>query len=137
VTLALLNAVLNLASGVLAALGFVAIRQGNRERHKALMQSAFVVSALFLVSYSIRVVLTGTHRFPGSGWLRGTYLAILGSHTTLAMLAVPLVLVTLYLARKSRIALHKKIARVTLPVWLYVSVTGVVVYVMLYHVARV
>jgi uncharacterized membrane protein YozB (DUF420 family) len=126
----------NLTTAMLAVLAHLSYVLAYT-RHRALMQSAVAVSALFLVSYSVRVVLTGTHRFPGSGWLRGVYLAVLGSHTTLAMIALPLVLVTLWLARTDRIAVHRRLARVTLPVWLYMSLTGVLVYVMLYHVERV
>jgi putative membrane protein len=129
------NAVLNSASATLLVLGFVAIRRGDLRRHRALMLAAVGCSVLFLVSYVTRIALTGTHRFPGDGALRAAYLAILGTHTILAALAGPLVLRTLFLALKDRFPAHRRIARATLPVWLYVSVTGVVVYVMLYHVA--
>ncbi len=130
------DAALNATSGVLAFLGFRAIRAGRRDRHRAYMLAAVGSSVLFLASYVTRMALTGTHRFPGGGALRATYLAILGSHTLLAALAAPLVLWTLSLALRTRFRDHRRIARWTLPVWLYVSVTGVVVYVMLYHVAR-
>ncbi len=129
------NATLNAASATLVVLGFRAIRRGLRERHRALMLAAVACSALFLVSYLARMALTGTHRFPGDGPLRIAYLAVLASHTVLAALAAPLVLRTLFLALKDRFPDHRRIARATLPVWLYVSVTGVVVYVMLYHLA--
>jgi putative membrane protein len=99
------------------------------------MQGAFVTSTIFLVCYLTRVYLTGTHRFPGAGWMKAVYLAILFSHMVLAVVTVPLVLRTLYLARASRFAEHRKIAKFTFPVWMYVSVTGVIVYVMLYHLA--
>lgn len=130
-----LNATLNATSAVLLVLGFRAIRAGRRERHRALMLAAVASSVLFLASYLTRIALTGTHRFPGEGALRAAYLAILASHTLLAALAGPLVLRTLFLALKERFPDHRRIARWTLPVWLYVSVTGVVVYVMLYHLA--
>lgn len=129
------NATLNAASAALVVLGFRAIRRGERERHRALMLAAVGCSTLFLASYLTRMALTGTHRFPGEGALRVAYLAVLASHTVLAALAAPLVLRTLFLALRDRFPDHRRIARATLPVWLYVSVTGVVVYVMLYHLA--
>lgn len=129
------NATLNAASAALVVLGFRAIRRGERERHRALMLAAVGCSTLFLASYLTRMALTGTHRFPGEGALRVVYLAVLASHTVLAALAAPLVLRTLFLALRDRFPDHRRIARATLPVWLYVSVTGVVVYVMLYHLA--
>jgi putative membrane protein len=129
------NAVLNGTSAVLLVLGFGAIRAGRREAHRALMLAAVGSSLLFLAGYLTRIALTGTHRFPGEGALRAAYLAVLGSHTLLAALAAPLVLRTLFLALRTRFPDHRRIARWTLPVWLYVSVTGVVVYVMLYHLA--
>ncbi len=128
------NAALNALAFVLLALGFFAIRRGARERHRQLMLGACAASALFLVSYLSRVALTGTHRFPGGGALRAAYLAVLGSHTLLAAAVLPLVLRTLFLALRRRFPDHRRIARATLPIWLYVSVTGVVVYVLLYHV---
>jgi putative membrane protein len=128
-----INATLNAVSGVLLATGFWAIRRQRQGLHRACMQSAVAVSALFLACYTARVVLTGTHRYPGSGFGRAGYLVILFSHMSLAMLAVPLVLTTLFLARRSRFQVHRRVARWTFPVWLYVSVTGVVVYVLLYH----
>jgi uncharacterized membrane protein YozB (DUF420 family) len=129
------NATLNAASATLVVLGFREIRRGRRERHRALMLAAVGCSALFLAGYLTRMALTGTHRFPGEGPLRIAYLAILTSHTVLAALAAPLVLRTLFLGSRERFAAHRRIARATLPVWLYVSFTGVVVYVMLYHLA--
>ena len=130
------NAALNALAFVLAALGFVAIRRGARERHRRLMLAASATSAVFLASYLTRVALTGTHRFPGGGALRAAYLSILGSHTLLAAVALPLVLRTLFLALRDRFPDHRRIARATLPIWLYVSVTGVVVYILLYHVPK-
>jgi putative membrane protein len=130
-----LNACLNATSAVLLVLAWRAIRGGDRERHRRLMLSALGVSALFLASYLTRVALTGTHRFPGSGWLRTAYLVLLTSHTMLAAAIVPLVGIALYLAWKGRFGSHRRVARVALPAWLYVSVTGVLVYVMLYWVA--
>ena len=129
------NAALNATSAVLLVLGFRAIRAGDRRRHRALMLAAVGTSTVFLASYLTRVALTGTHRFPGAGALRAAYLAVLGSHTVLAAVAAPLVVATLALALRARFPSHRRIARWTLPVWLYVSVTGVIVYVMLYHLA--
>ncbi|ACL64300.1 protein of unknown function DUF420 [Anaeromyxobacter dehalogenans 2CP-1] len=129
------NAVLNGTSAVLLLAGFVAIRRGARDVHRAFMLAACASSVLFLAGYFTRIALTGTHRFPGGGALRAAYLAVLGSHTLLAALAAPLILRTLFLAFRARFPDHRRIARAALPVWMYVSVTGVVVYVMLYHLA--
>jgi putative membrane protein len=131
------NATLNAASAALVVLGFRAIRRGRRDTHRALMLAAVGCSTLFLAGYLTRIALTGTHRFPGAGPLRVAYLAVLASHTLLAVLAAPLVLRTLFLGLRARFPAHRRIARATLPVWLYVSVTGVVVYVMLYHLAPI
>jgi putative membrane protein len=129
------DAGLNAASGLLVFTGWRAIRTGKRARHRALMLAACGSSALFLASYLTRVALTGTHRFPGAGLLRNFYLVLLGSHTILAALLLPLVLRTLQLSLGARFKEHRRIARVAFPTWLYVSVTGVVVYVMLYWIA--
>jgi putative membrane protein len=134
-TLPAVNATLNGLSGVLLLAGWVAIRRGARGPHRALMLGAFSTSALFLVGYLTRVALTGVHRFPGSGLEKALYLSILGSHTLLAVACAPLALVTLYLALRAKYPVHRKVARVTLPIWLYVSATGVAVYVFLYHLA--
>jgi putative membrane protein len=128
------NASLNATSAVLLVLGYRAIRAGARERHRKLMVSAVGVSAIFLVSYLTRVALTGTHRFPGEGALKWLYLAILLSHTVLAVFAAPMALRSLFLGWKGRVEEHRRVARLTFPVWLYVSVTGVVVYLLLYQV---
>ncbi len=129
------NAALNATSALLLVAGFVAIRAGRRDVHRALMLAALGSSALFLAGYLTRVALTGTHRFPGAGALRAAYLAILGSHTLLAAATLPLVATTLALALRGRFPGHRRVARWTLPVWLYVSVTGVAVYVLLYWIA--
>jgi len=127
------NAALNAASAVLLLLGFAAIRRGRRDVHRAFMLAACTSSVLFLAGYLTRVALTGTHRFPGGGFLRAAYLAVLASHTLLAVLVLPLVLRTLFLSLRARFPEHRRIARWTFPIWMYVSVTGVAVYVMLYH----
>jgi len=129
------NASLNALSAVLLVSGFRAIRAGERERHRRLMVSAVCVSAVFLVSYLARVALTGTHRFPGDGPLKWLYLAVLLSHTVLAVFAAPMALRALFLGSRGRLEEHRRLARFTFPVWLYVSVTGVLVYLLLYQVA--
>jgi putative membrane protein len=129
------NAALNGTSAVLLVLGFRAIRDGHRDRHRALMLAALLSSALFLVGYLTRVALTGTHAFPGTGLARTLYLLLLASHTIFAAAAAPMILRTLFLALRDRVPDHRRLARLTLPIWLYVSVTGVAVYVVLYHVA--
>jgi putative membrane protein len=129
------NALLNGTSAVFLFLGWRAIRHGRRDLHRNLMIAACASSVLFLVSYLTRVALTGTHRFPGEGALKAAYLVVLGSHTVLAAITLPLVLRTLWLSVSARFPEHRRIARWTFPVWMYVSVTGVLVYVMLYHLA--
>jgi putative membrane protein len=129
------NAALNGASFVLLLLGWRAVRRGRRARHRALMLSALGCSALFLLGYLTRVLLTGTHRFPVEGPWKTLYLAVLGSHTLLAVVCLPMVLRALWLALHDRFAEHRRLARWAFPVWAYVSVTGVAVYGMLYHLA--
>jgi putative membrane protein len=132
--LATFNAVMNGTSALLLAAGYAAIRAGRPALHRRLMLSAFGTSALFLVSYLTRVAISGTHRYPGTGPARAAYLAILGTHTLLAAAVVPLALRTAWLSLvRRRFDAHKRLGRVALPVWLYVSATGVVVYLMLYH----
>jgi len=131
-----LNAVLNGASGAFLAAGLWAIKRGRRALHRRLMLGAFASSTLFLASYLVRFALTGVHRYPAEGLSKVVYLAILTSHTLLAAAVVPLALRTLCLSLfRRRFEAHRRIARWTLPVWLYVSVTGVVIYLMLYHLA--
>jgi putative membrane protein len=132
-TLALVNALLNGTSALLLCGGFIAIRARRRDLHGKLMASAFVVSCVFLVSYLVRVYVSGTHRYPGTGAWRAIYLAVLGTHMLLAAVTPPLAIRTLYLATKRRFAEHRRLVRFTLPIWMYVSVTGVLVYVLLYH----
>jgi uncharacterized membrane protein YozB (DUF420 family) len=114
-------------------LGYRAIRRLEIERHRRLMLSAAAVSALFLVSYLTYHARVGSVRFTAQGLPRVLYFTVLISHTLLAVATLPLVLRTLYLGLKRRDDRHRRIARWTLPIWLYVSVTGVVVYVMLYQ----
>lgn len=128
-----LNACLNAASALLLLLGFYFIRRRNIQAHRACMGGAFFVSILFLISYLIYHYHTGTTRFPGQGRVRSVYFTILISHTVLAALVPFLAIITLTRALRGQFATHRRIARWTLPIWLYVSVTGVVVYLMLYH----
>ena len=128
-----LNALLNATSAVLAATGWWLIRHGRRDPHRRLMLSAFATSTLFLISYLVYHFQAGSVRFTGHGVVRAFYLALLLSHTVLAALIVPLVLVTLSRALRGRFEAHRRIARYTIPLWLWVSVSGVVVYWMLYR----
>lgn len=128
-----LNATLNTLSAVFLVIGYLCIRRKKIAAHKASMLSAVATSTLFLTSYLVYHYYTGSHPFTGQGWLRPVYFSILISHTILAAAIVPLILVTLKRAWKGNFELHARIARRTLPLWLYVSVTGVVVYFMLYH----
>jgi len=131
---AALNATLNGTSAVLLACGYAAIRSGKIKVHKALMIAAFSVSTAFLVSYLIYHYRVGHVAFQGQGWIRPVYFALLISHTILAAVIVPMILVTLRRAWLERFDRHRIIARWTLPLWLYVSVTGVIVYMLLYQV---
>jgi putative membrane protein len=128
-----LNAVLNGVSATLLVAGYMMIRQRRIRAHRACMLSAFVTSALFLVSYVIYHANVGSVAFTGQGAIRVTYFAVLISHIVLAALIPPLAIVTLTRALRERFDRHVRLARWTLPLWLYVSVTGVVVYVMLYR----
>jgi putative membrane protein len=127
-----MNAGLNAASALCLAAGFWFIRRKEVGRHRLAMGSAFVLSIVFLLSYVNYHARVGHVRYPGTGPLRGIYLTLLASHTVLAAVIVPLILRTLYLALKGRFADHRRWARWTLPLWFYVSVTGVIIYEMLY-----
>lgn len=131
-----LNAFLNGSSAVLIGTGYYFIKSGRREAHKRMMIAAFVTSTLFLISYLYyHVVLrAGVTHFRGEGLWRPLYFSILISHTFLAVVVVPLVIITLSRALKGNFSRHKAIARYTFPVWMYVSVTGVVIFVMLYKI---
>lgn len=128
-----LNAILNSISAILLTIGYVFIKRKNREAHRRCMLGAFATSTLFLISYLVYHFNVGSVKFQGQGAIRTIYLAILLTHTALATAIVPLVFVTLARALKGNFDRHRRIARWTLPIWLYVSVTGVVVYLMLYH----
>ena len=131
---AALNASLNGLSAVLLVCGYVAIRSGKTQIHKRFMISAFVVSCCFLISYLVYHYRVGHVVFTGQGWIRPVYFTLLISHTILAAVIVPLILVTLRRAWVERFDKHRVIARWTLPLWFYVSVTGVIVYLLLYQI---
>jgi putative membrane protein len=132
--LAPVNAGLNLTSTVCLLVGFAYIRKEKTRLHRRAMLGAVAASGLFLVLYVLRFSLTGTHRFAGEGLPKLAYLAILFSHMVLAVVILPLVLRLLYLAFTSRFEAHRRLARWTFPIWLYVSVSGLLVYLLLYHV---
>jgi putative membrane protein len=127
------NAFLNGTSAVLLAAGYLFIRRKRVTAHKFCMGTAFGVSCLFLASYLFHHYQVGSVPFSGQGWIRPAYFALLISHIILAAFIVPLALITIYRALGEQFDRHKRIARWTLPIWLYVSVTGVIVYIMLYR----
>jgi len=127
------NATLNATSGVLLTIGYALIRARKIEQHRKVMIAAFVSSSLFLVSYVVYHAQVGSVRFTRTGFVRPLYFTILITHVTLAAAVLPLAIITLSRGLKTRYAQHKRIARWTLPIWLYVSVTGVLVYVLLYQ----
>src|SRR5215472_1121920 len=129
-----LNASLNGASAILITAGRALIRRQQVRLHRACMITAVVTSSLFLASYLYYHAHVGSVRFPGQGWIRPVYFAILISHTVLAVAVVPLVLLSLIAGLRGRFDRHRRIARWAYPIWLYVSVTGVIVYVMLYRI---
>lgn len=132
--LALVNATLNATSALALLSGWIFIRRRKLRLHRSAMVTAVGASALFLVFYLTRVAFTGTHEFAGEGPARTVYLVILFSHMVLAVVVVPLVLRLLWLIRGRRFRAHARLARWTFPVWAYVSVTGLLVYLMLYQV---
>ena len=125
------NATLNATSATLLLLGFAAIRNGRREVHKRLMVSAFAASAVFLVGYVLYHYAHGDTKYQGVGTIRMVYFTILITHVLLSIAMLPMILTTFYFASRERFSSHKRLARWTLPIWLYVSVTGVVIYFML------
>ena len=127
------NASLNATSGVLLLIGYVLIRTRRIELHRKVMIAAFVTSSMFLVCYLVYHAQVGSVPFPRHGFVRPLYFAILITHVTLAFVVPPLAIVTLTRGLRGRFAQHRRIARWTLPIWLYVSVTGVLVYVLLYQ----
>lgn len=131
---AAVNAGLNLTSALLLIAGFRYIRRKEIASHRKCMIGAVTASALFLVLYVIRFCLTGTHRFEGPEAARTVYLGILFSHMVLAVVILPMVIRLLYLARIESFGRHRRLARWTFPLWLYVSASGLAVYLLLYHV---
>jgi uncharacterized membrane protein YozB (DUF420 family) len=127
------NAVLNATAAVLLVWGYTLIRRRRIAQHRRVMQTAFVVSCLFLVCYLVYHYQVGSVRFPKTGAIKTLYLSILGTHTLLAAAVPVLAIITLRRGLSARYDKHRRIARWTLPIWLYVSVTGVIVYLMLYH----
>lgn len=126
-----LNALLNSGSTVFLLFGYQAIRRRNFSRHMKFNLTAFVTSTFFLISYVIYHNFSGSTHFPGEGFVKYFYFAILISHIILSALVVPMILTSFYLAFSGKLKLHRRISKVTLPVWLYVSVTGVVIFFML------
>lgn len=127
-----LNATLNAIAAALLATGYIMIRSGRKTAHRRCMIAAFVTSALFLTSYLVYHANAGSKPYPGTGLLRVIYFFILGTHVVLAAVILPMAIVTLTRALRGHFEAHKRLARRTLPLWIYVSVTGVVIYVMLY-----
>lgn len=130
-----INAALNLTCFVFLVLGRVAIARDDVALHKKRMLGAFTASTIFLVSYVIRFATTGVHKYPGEGWDKTLYLIMLFSHMVLAVMLVPMVIGALRRAFRGDYVAHKRLVRFTWPIWMYVSVTGVLVYLMLYHLA--
>jgi putative membrane protein len=129
------NAALNLTSLIFLVLGRRAIVAGRRDLHRRRMLLAFTASGVFLVSYVVRYLTTGAHKYPGDGADKVLYLLILTSHMLLAMVLLPAAIRALHLALTSRFVAHKRLVRWVWPLWIYVSTTGVLVYLMLYHLA--
>lgn len=127
------NAVLNSIAALLLIRGWILVKRRDFAAHRQTMLAAFATSTLFLVSYLVYHYHVGSVKFTGTGAIRVVYFTILISHVILAAIITPLALLTLYRAWKNQLDRHRKLARVTLPLWLYVSVTGVLVYLMLYH----
>jgi putative membrane protein len=128
------NACLNGASTVLLTLGFIFIKQGKKEAHRNCMVGALITSTVFLACYLVYHSFAGRTTFLNPQWFRPIYLAILLTHTILAVVIVPMVLITVFKAIQQKWDSHRKIARWTWPIWMYVSVTGVVIYLLLYQI---
>ena len=128
------NAVLNAVSTILILIGFTFIRAGNRAMHRKVMIAAIIVSAIFLACYLTYHFMAPIFVFRGTGWTIPAYYSLLISHVLLAVIVTPMVGITAWRSLHGDFERHKKIARWTLPIWLYVTVTGVVIYVILYHV---
>ena len=129
------NASMNGVVVVALIVGLITIRRERKEAHRLAMLVAVGAATLFLAGYMTRLFVSGTHRFPEVGWPRTAYLLILGTHSILAMVSLPLIGRALFLAWRERFAEHRKVVRFAWPIWAYVSMTGVVIYLMLYHLA--
>ena len=129
-------AILNTLSAVLVTLGYIKIRKQNKAAHKVFMISALAVSTIFMIFYLYYHAKVGYIPFAGQGDIRYLYFSLLASHVILAAIVFPLVLITAGLAIRNKFSFHKRIARWTLPVWLYVSVSGVAIYVMSFHIYK-
>ena len=127
------NALFNFLSAISVIFGFLAIRKNNRKLHIKFMLSALSFSFLFLISYLIYHTFHGDTPYQGEGWIRTLYFFILISHVLLSVLVLPMILTTVFFAVTGNFAIHPKIAKITLPIWLYVSITGVLVYLLLYQ----
>lgn len=127
------NAILNATAALFLGAGFWYIRRRRREAHRACMVAAFLISAVFLASYTVYHAMAGSVPFTGRGWIRPFYFLVLVTHIVLAAAILPLSLITLCRALRGRFERHRAVARWTLPIWLYVSITGVVIYLMLYR----
>lgn len=132
-----LNVLLNLTGSCFVAAGFFAIRRGDRVLHPKLMTTGLFFSGLFIIGYLLLTYLAGHQRFPGDDWVRKTFLLILLTHTTLAVVLLPLVVTVVTLALRRKFALHRRVAYITLPIWLYVSSTGFIIYWMVNHLRPV
>jgi len=128
------QALLNGLAATLAGSGYYFVRRGRRQAHRACMIAALAVSTLFMISYLYYHARVGNIPFAGQGWIRPVYFSILATHVVLAALMVPLILITVFRALKGHEYAHRRIARWTLPVWLYVSVTGVLIYFLAFHI---
>ncbi len=128
------NAVLNVAVVVLVVGGWLAIRRGDRVAHPRWMLTAISTGAVFVAGYGVQTLLQGHQRFPGDDWLRTFFVVLLGTHTVLAVVVVPMVLTAAVLALRGKFAWHRRVVKLTLPVWLYVGITGLVIHVMNNHV---
>ena len=128
-----INAALNMTAFVFLLLGRWEIARGNEAVHRRRMLTAFTASCVFLISYVIRFLTTGAHKYPGTGWDKYLYLIILFSHMVLAVVLAPLLIKALSRALRGQFEAHKRIVKYTFPIWVYVSATGVLVYLMLYH----
>lgn len=131
--LPLIDSVLILISGLAVITGFILIKRRNIHFHKYSMITATVFAALFLVVYVTRYLIYGSEMFAGEGWIRAVYLIVLASHIILSIAIIPMVLTSLYRAFNNQFRQHRRIARFTVPAWLYVVVTGWIIYLMLYH----